>query len=141
MMGVVASISSYVAGRFGSRFPLVKVIVFCCLATSILYLPPMLATTVAQLTIFVALTELFKGGLLTSSNALVAMSASRARQGLAFGLAQSAQAAGWGTGPVIAGSLASVIGIRYVFGIGALVYLVTGVLVAKYLKPVPAERS
>jgi DHA1 family multidrug resistance protein-like MFS transporter len=137
LMGVVASVSSYIAGRLSGRFTVTSMMVFCCLGTVALYLPPIWASTATQLTIFIAMTELLKGGLLTSSNALVGLSVSRSRQGIAFGLAQSAQAVGWGLGPALAGSLAAVIGVRYIFGIGAAIYLVVGIIIARMLRSAP----
>ena len=70
---------------------------------------------------------------MTSSNALVGLSVSRSQQGIAFGVAQSANALGNGLGPLIGGSLAPLLGLRPVFGIGAALFTLVGVFVAKRL--------
>ncbi len=60
LMGMVAGLSSIAAARVGKRVSLKKVMVFSCIGTGLLYLPPMLATTVTQLLIFVALMGLLQ---------------------------------------------------------------------------------
>ncbi|GAI99003.1 unnamed protein product, partial [marine sediment metagenome] len=90
LMGMVAAISAIIAGRLGGHISLKRILVISCLGTGLLYLPPMWARTVTQLIIFIALTGLLKGGLMTSSNALVGLSVPRNQQGIAYGLAHSA---------------------------------------------------
>jgi len=140
-MGVMAAISSMVAGRLGGRITLKKMLVFSCLGTGLLYLPPMWAGTVAQLLIFIALTGLLKGGLMTSSNALVGLSVSQSEQGIAYGVAQSAQSLGNGLGPLIGGSLAPRLGLRPIFGVAGGLFMLIGVAVAKLLAKVSLDRS
>jgi len=141
LIGVVAAISAMIAGRLGEHITLKKILVFSCLGTGLLYLPPMWARTVTQLVILIALTGLLKGGLMMSSNALVALSVPRNRQGSAYGLTQSANALGMGIGPLIGGSLASLIGLRSVFGIAGGLFMLIGVAVAKILVGVKIEKS
>jgi len=141
LIGVVAAISAMIAGRLGEHITLKKILVFSCLGTGLLYLPPMWARTVTQLVILIALTGLLKGGLMMSSNALVALSVPRNRQGSAYGLTQSANALGMGIGPLIGGSLASLIGLRSVFGIAGGLFMLIGVAVAKILVGVKVEKS
>ena len=139
-MGVVAAISAVVAGRLGGHISLKKILVISCLGTGLLYLPPMWARTVTQLIIFIALTGLLKGGLMTSSNALVGLSVPRSQQGIAYGVAQSANALGNGLGPLIGGSLAPLIGLRSVFGVAGGFFMLTGIAVAKLLARVSLEK-
>ncbi len=139
-MGMVAAISSVVAGRLGRHISLKKILVISCLGTGLLYLPPMWAQTVTQLIIFIALTGLLKGGLMTSSNALVSLSVPRSQQGIAFGMAQSANALGNGLGPLIGGSLASLMGLRPVFSVAGGLFMLVGVAVAKLLTGVALEK-
>ena len=117
MMGVVAAGSAALAGRLGQRITLKKILVFSCIGTGLLYLPPMWAGTVTQVLVFVALTGLMKGGIMTASNALVGLSAPQSQQGIAYGVAQSANALGNGFGPLLGGALAPLVGLRSVFGI------------------------
>jgi len=139
-MGVVAAISAVIAGRLGGHITLKKILVISCLGTGLLYLPPMLAQTVTQLVIFIALTGLFKGGLMTSSNALIGLSVPRSQQGIAYGVAQSANALGNGLGPLIGGSLAPLIGLRSVFGVTGGLFMLISVAVGKLLRGVSLEK-
>ncbi len=139
-MGVVAAISAVIAGRLGGHISLKKILVISCLGIGLLYLPPMLAQTATQLIIFIALTGLFKGGLMTSSNALVGLSVPRDQQGIAYGLASSANALGNGLGPLIGGSLAPLMGLRSVFGVAGGFFMLIGVAASKLLARVNLEK-
>jgi len=139
-MGVIAAISAVISGRLGEHITLKKILVISCLGTGLLYLPPMWAGTVTQLVIFIALTGLFKGGLMTSSNALISLSVPRGQQGIAYGIAQSANALGNGLGPLIGGSLASWMGLRPIFGVTGGVFMLIGVAVGKLLAGVSLEK-
>jgi len=140
LMGVTAAASSLVASRLGGRVTLKKMLFCSCLGTGLLYLPPMWAGTVAQLVFFIALTGLFKGGVMTSSNALVGLSVSQSEQGIAYGVAQSAQSLGNGIGPLLGGVLAPLLGLRAVLGVGGGVFMLIGVAVAKLLADVSLDR-
>ncbi|MBA7699645.1 Multidrug resistance protein MdtG [subsurface metagenome] len=140
LMGMVAAISAIIAGRLGGHISLKRILVISCLGTGLLYLPPMWARTVTQLIIFIALTGLLKGGLMTSSNALVGLSVPRNQQGIAYGLAHSANALGSGLGPLIGGSLAPLIGLRSVFGVAGGFFMLTGIAVSKLLARVSLEK-
>ncbi|MBA7640412.1 Multidrug resistance protein MdtG [subsurface metagenome] len=139
-MSVVAALSAVIAGRLGGHISLKKILVISCLGTGLLYLPPMWARTVTQLIIFITLTGLFKGGLMTSSNALVGLSVPRSQHGIAYGVATSAQALGSGLGPLIGGSLAPLIGLRSVFGVAGGFFMLTGIAVSKLLARVSLEK-
>ena len=139
-MGVIAATSAIITGRLGGQITLKKILVISCLGTGLLYLPPMWARTVTQLVIFVALTGVFKGGLRTSSNALIGLSVPRSQQGIAYGLAQSANAVGNALGPLIGGSLAPLIGLRSVFGVAGGFFMLIGVGVSKLLARVSLEK-
>ena len=77
---------------------------------------------------------------MTSSNALVGLSVPRSQQGIAYGLAQSANALGYGLGPLIGGSLANLMGLRPVFGVTGGFFMLIGVGVSKLLARVSLEK-
>ncbi len=141
LMGLVSAISSVVASRLGKRISLKKIMVFSCLGTGLLYLPPMWATTVTQLLIFIALMGLLNGGLMMSANSLVSLSVSQSQQGIAYGLSTSAQALGGGLGPLIGGSLASLLGFKPIFGVAGGLFILVAVLIIKLLVGKPVETS
>ncbi|MFC2004954.1 MFS transporter [Chloroflexota bacterium] len=140
LMGVTAAVSALFAARVGGRISLKKIMVFSCIGTGLLYLPPMWAGTVAQVIIFIALTGFLKGGLMASSSALVGLSAGQGQQGMAYGVAQSANALGIGLGPLLGGVLAPLVGFRAVFGVAGGLFVIIGVFVYRLLKDVSLEQ-
>jgi MFS transporter, DHA1 family, multidrug resistance protein len=141
LMGVVAGTSSMVATRIGRRVSLKKLMVFSCLGTGLLYLPPMLANTVGQLLIFIAMIGLLNGGLMTSANSLVSLSVSQSQQGIAYGLSTSAQALGGGIGPLIGGSLASIFGFKPIFAVVAAIFMMVALLISRFLVSKPTAEA
>ncbi|MBI4188724.1 MAG: MFS transporter [Chloroflexi bacterium] len=135
LMGLAAAISSLASGRLGERISLPRIMVFSCFIIGLLYLPPIWAGSVGLLAAFLALTGLLRGGLATSSNAIVGLSAAQDQQGIAFGLSQSASSLGGGIGPLIGGSLATVVGLRPIFAVAAGVYMLAGLFAARWLLP------
>ncbi len=141
LMGVVASGSSLITGRIGERFGLKNLLVVSCIGTGLLYLPPILATTVAQLVILVAITGLPKGGSITSSTTLVGLSASSTQQGVAYGIAQSARALGSGLGPLMGGGLATLLGLRPTFAVTGGLFMLVGLLGFRLLRVHTPQKS
>jgi DHA1 family multidrug resistance protein-like MFS transporter len=133
LMGLVATISSLIAGRIAQRINLKKLLVVSCLGTGVLYLLPMLAANVMQLTIFIGMVALFVGGIMSTSNTLVAWVAPPNQQGIAYGVNQSANSLGSALGPLLGGALAPVIGLKPVFGVTAGVYVIVGLLAVRLL--------
>jgi len=140
LMGLMAAISSVISGRLGDKISLARIMAFCCFAIGLLYLPPVWIGTVGPLAATLIMTGLFRGGLATSQNAMVGASVSTSQQGVAYGLAQSANALGGGMGPIIGGSLAGAIGLKNIFGVSAGVFILASFLTARLLfKPKSAE--
>jgi DHA1 family multidrug resistance protein-like MFS transporter len=133
LMSLIAAISSFVAGRLARHIKLRTILVFSCVGTGLLYLPPIWAQTAAQLVILVGTTGLLTGGIITSANSLVGLSVPISQQGVAYGLSQSASSLGGGLGPLIGGSLASFIGFRPVFGVTGGFFILVGVAVTRLL--------
>ncbi len=133
LMGVVAACSALVAGRLARRVSLTKMLVFCCVGTGLLYLPPLIAHSPFQLVAFVALTGLLTGGIVTASNSLVGLSVPLSRQGAAYGLSQSANSLGGGLGPLLGGGIAPAIGLRNVFAVAGALYVAVGAFAAAAL--------
>ena len=140
LMGVAVTVSALVAGRLGQTINLKTIIIFSCIGTGILYLPLMFATNATQILIFVAMTGLLRGGMITASSALVGLAISPAQIGIAYGVNQSASSLGNSIGPLIGGSLAPFVGFKNIFAITAGVHILTGVIVAKLLTRVPVRK-
>jgi DHA1 family multidrug resistance protein-like MFS transporter len=141
LLGVIAAISSFASGRLGRRISLRKILIFSCVGTGLLYLPPIWAQTVTQLIPLVGLTGLLIGGVTTSSNTLVGLSVPLNQQGVAYGLSASATSLGSGLGPLVGGSLASFIGLRPVFGVAGGLFILVGVLANRLLARRPLGTS
>jgi DHA1 family multidrug resistance protein-like MFS transporter len=141
LLGVLASISAVIAGRVSWRVGLKTMLIVSALGTGLLYLPPMWAGSVVQLAIFIAATGIFKGGIMTSTNSLVGLSARAGQQGVVYGIAQSAQSLGTGVGPLIGGPLASLLGFRHVFGVSAALYWVVALVAWRMLSGKATENN
>jgi DHA1 family multidrug resistance protein-like MFS transporter len=140
LMGIVATISSLVASRIaGGNTSLKKLMIWSCLGTGLLYLPPMFAYTLVPFIALMALRGTFNGGIMISSSSLIALTVTESEQGMAYGLQQSANFLGAGIGPVLGGSLASVMGLRVVFPTSAILYILSGLLVWKLLPELKKE--
>lgn len=133
LMGLIAAASSIVVGRLSGRVSLRKILIVSCLGTALLYLLPIWAQNATQLIILVGLTGLLQGGTVTSTASLIGLSLPVSQQGIAYGLAQSATSLGNGLGPIIGGSLASLIGLRYVFIVSVGLFLLAGMLTTKFI--------
>lgn len=140
-MGLVATASTFVAGRLGQRISLIKILIFSCIGTGLLSLPPMLANNVTQLVIFVAAMGLLRGGIMSSSNTLVGLVAPANQQGIAYGVNQSASSLGGAIGPLVGGALAPLIGFKAIFAVTSGVYIIVGALVARLLAHVSVAKS
>jgi DHA1 family multidrug resistance protein-like MFS transporter len=139
LMGLIAAASSIVVGRLSGRISLRKLLIVSCLGTALLYLPPVWARNAAQLIILVGLTGLLQGGIVTSTASLIGLSLPVSQQGIAYGLAQSATSLGNGLGPMLGGSLVSLIGLRYVFIVSAGFFFLAGILTTKFLARHPLK--
>ena len=133
IMGVVAAVSSVVAGRMSGRVKMKKMLIWGCITTGILYLPPVFAPTIFWFIFLMSLRGATNGGIIVPSNSLVALSVSQGEQGMAYGLQQSANSLGSGIGPLIGGALASVWGLKIVFPVTAALFVIAGFLVMKLL--------
>jgi DHA1 family multidrug resistance protein-like MFS transporter len=141
LMGVVATISALLAGKIaGGNINLKKMMVYCCLFTGILYLPPMFAQSLVPFIALMSLMGTFKGGIMISSSSLIALTVSESQQGMAYGLQQSANFLGNGIGPILGGGLASLTNLRVVFPVAAGLYILAGLLVFKLLPELKRDK-
>jgi DHA1 family multidrug resistance protein-like MFS transporter len=141
LMGLIAAASSIVAGRLSGRVSLRKILIVSCLGTALLYLLPIWAQNATQLILLVGITGLLQGGTVTSTASLIGLSLPVSQQGIAYGLSQSATSLGNGLGPIIGGSLVSLIGLRYVFGASVGLFLLAGTLAIKFIARQPLKES
>ena len=104
---LAASLGSVLAGKLTPRLGTWPVICGSLLAASLFTVPQVWATGVAELWALRLATSLFLGGIIPAANLTVRDASPPERRGAAFGLASSAVALGFSTGPVGAGLIAS----------------------------------
>lgn len=140
-MNGLGSISSLIFGRISHRISLKKALVFSCLGCAVLNLPPYWAANAVQLILLIALTGVFSGGLMSSSNTILGLAVKAEKHGLAFGLGQSANAFGTCIGLVIGGFLGSWFGLKAVFPITSAMFLLVGLMLLVFLQEIRAAKS
>nr|QOV09069.1 Multidrug resistance protein MdtG [uncultured Dehalococcoidia bacterium] len=133
-ISVFASISSIVAGKMSKRFSLITILIWSSLGTALLTLPAALSQNVMQLLIFVSLSGLLQGALITGSSSVLGTTIPISQQGMAFGLNQSASSLGNGIGALIGGWLGAMIGLNFPFYIAAVFFVFTGLMYVVALK-------
>jgi MFS transporter, DHA1 family, multidrug resistance protein len=133
LVGLITMISSLVFGKLTKSFPVQKILVFCCIGTGLLFLPPIWAHSELQIILLIGITGLLQGGIVTSSNSLVSLTVPAAQQGIAYGLSQSANSLGSAAGPFIGGGLAPIIGLRPIFGVAAAILVLVGILTSRLI--------
>ena len=131
LVGMMGMVSSLVTGRLVQRVGLVPIFVVCFAGASALYLALLGAGSLAYVYTVVALLGLFNGGLNTLSFSLVGTTTERGHQGAAYGVAQSASALAWGSGPLMGGAIAGFVGLRPTFLVNALALMLAGLLVVR----------
>ena len=133
LTGAVYTLSSLGAAKLSERVHLKNMLVFSCMAGILFSLPPIWAQSVGQLLFFLVIGNLSGGGIAASSNAVVGLSVARGQEGMAYGLANSAGSLSGAIGPLVGGSLASLMGFRPMFAIQGGLFIVVTVFVIKFL--------
>lgn len=140
LMGVTAvtgSISAVWLGRLGDRLGHSSVLLFSGLAMVVFYLPQALVSAAWQLVFLQALTGVANGGMLPSVGALMNLQTPVGNQGATYGLNASITAAGRCVGPMMGAAFAIWFGLRSVFILAALVYLLAALVSLKVYRKGP----
>jgi DHA1 family multidrug resistance protein-like MFS transporter len=140
-LGLMAAIASVVVGRWNKRFELRTVLAVSCLGGVLIYLAPTFIYTVPLLIVFIGLMGIFQGTNVTCTSSLVSYSLPVEQQGIAYGLAQSATSLGNGLGPILGGTLGTLLGLRWVFVVASGFFLVAGILVTRFIRRQPGFSS
>ncbi len=125
LMGLTSAISSMVLGRRGDRVGHQRILVVCLIASVIAYFPMAAVMTAWQVIVLQGLFGFAVGGLLPSTNAIIAASTPPERRGSVFGFTASAGSMGAFIGPLVGSGIAATLGFRYAFAFLALILLVT----------------
>jgi len=125
LMGVTSAISSLILGRRGDRVGHQKVLVACLIGVVICYIPLAAVVSAWQVIVLQGLFGFAIGGLLPSTNAIIASSTPPERRGAIFGFTASAGSLGAFAGPLVGAALAAAFGFRYAFAFLAIIMTVT----------------
>lgn len=117
------AISSVYLGRLGDRVGHTRVLIGCAGAAVLLYVPQPFVTSVWQLGLLQLGSGFAVGGLIPSIAALMNLWAPAGNQGVTYGLDNSVNAAARGIAPMVAAGVALWFGLRGVFAVAGLVYL------------------
>ncbi len=128
----VGSVSAVFLGRLSDRVGYEKVVVFGAVMAVLVYLPQAFVVNAWQLFFFQALTGVSAGAIMPATNALLNMRTPPGAHGTTFGLSNSVSAGGRMVAPMLGAAFFPLIGMRGVFGITSLVYVVLA-LVALYV--------
>jgi DHA1 family multidrug resistance protein-like MFS transporter len=121
LMGLTSAISAMVLGRRGDRVGHQKILVACLVGVVICYIPLAAVMHAWQIIVLQGLFGFAIGGLLPSTNAIIASSAPPERRGAIFGFTASMGSLGAFLGPLIGAGLAATFGFRYAFAFLALI--------------------
>lgn len=125
LMGLTSAVSSLVLGRRGDRVGHQRILVVCLIGAVIAYFPMAAVMAAWQVIVLQGLFGFAVGGLLPSTNAIIAASTPPERRGSVFGFTASAGSMGAFIGPLVGSGIAATLGFRYAFAFLALILLVT----------------
>ena len=131
IMGLTGAVTSLAISRLARRVGTIPVLVFACVGGALSYLPLLAVNSLSQLYVVTGFLGVFNGGLNTLSYTLVGTSVSTDKQGVAYGVAQSASSLAWGVGPLAGGAVAGLWGVREVFLVNAVTLFLNGLLVLR----------
>lgn len=128
-VGGASAISSVYLGQLGDRIGHERILIGAALGAMLFYLPQPFVTAPWQLIILQGLTGFTIGGLLSPMAALMNLWTPPTMQGATYALDNSVAAAGRSISPMVAAGVATWVGVRAVFGMTALVYVLIAVQV------------
>lgn len=137
MMAVSAATSTFGAvylGNLGDRISHRKVLFYCAIAATALYVPQAFVGQVWQLLLLQGLAGIAAGGLVAAPSALLSRYTKRETAGAVYGIDNSVMAGSKAIAPMIGASIALMLGMRGTFIASALVFAIIA-LTAMYLLP------
>ncbi len=128
-MGLTSAASALVLGGRGDRVGHKKILVICLIGSVIFYFPMAAVMHAWQVIVLQGLFGFAMGGLIPSTNAIIAATTPPSRRGAIFGFTASAGSMGAFIGPLIGAGLAATVGFRFAFAFLALTLLVTAIII------------
>lgn len=137
--GVAGALSAVLIGRLGDRLGHRRVLPVCLLGAALVCLPQALVRSPGELFAMRLALGLFLGGLMPSTNALLAGLVPAEQRGSAFGLAATAVAMANMIGPLSGALLGGALGMRSVFVATSALYGVGLVFVLLRFRKLPSR--
>jgi DHA1 family multidrug resistance protein-like MFS transporter len=122
--GLAQVVGLFLAGRYSQRLGPRTLLLICIPACALLYFPQALVHSAWQLLILRAALGLFLGSIVPMANTVVGQLAPAEAKGSVFGFTSAALFLGGFTGPLVGGTLAAYLGLRFVFVFTACLFLV-----------------
>ena len=113
--GVTNALTAPFWGRRGDRMGYEKILTYCFVGMTLIYLPQAFVTDAYQLLILRAGLGVFVAGIMPTVNTLVRRHTEEKNRGGIYGIFQSGLLAGNMAGPLIGGILSAVFGLRAIF--------------------------
>jgi DHA1 family multidrug resistance protein-like MFS transporter len=137
--GVASAVAAVLVGRLGDRVGHRRLLPVCLLGAALVCLPQAWVHSPGELFAWRLGLGLFLGGLLPSTNALLAGLVPAERRGSAFGLGATALSLANAVGPLSGAFLAGALGMRSVFSATAALYMVGLVFVISRFRELPSR--
>ena len=128
----VGSVSAIYLGKLSDRIGHEKVLTAGAIIAVLVYLPQAFVANAWQLLFLQALTGVSAGAIMPATSALLNMRTSQGAHGTTFGLGNSVSSGGRIVAPILGAAVYPLIGMRGVFALNTLVYVVLA-LVALYI--------
>ncbi len=113
--GFATLLSAPFLGKLGDKKGHVNILSLSLLGTSIFYAPQALVVTLSQLFPLRFILGLFVGGVVPSTQTIIVKNTDNSNRGGILGITQAMSMLGFALGPIVGGSLGSVLGFRSVF--------------------------
>ena len=140
IFGVTGGVSSILIGRMGQRIGRTPLIAGSFLLMGLAYIPMLMVGDILSAYLVLGVLGFLGGALVTTAFALVGTSAGE-NQGAAYGAAQSASSVAWFAAPLAGGAIAGMWGLREVFLVEVVAYVLAGVLAIRLLAGTEAEKE
>ena len=140
ILGVTGGVSSILIGRMGQRIGRTPLIAGSFLLMGLAYIPMLMVGDIMSAYLVLGVLGFLGGALVTTTFALVGTSAGE-NQGAAYGAAQSASSVAWFAAPLAGGAIAGMWGLREVFLVEVVAYVLAGALAIRLLAGTEAEKE
>jgi DHA1 family multidrug resistance protein-like MFS transporter len=138
---VTSSLAAIAAGKLGDKLGQKAILLACSVGIAIIHVPQAFVSSAMQLLVLRAIQGLFIGGIMPTTNALLARSTPPAKRGTIFGLSTSVQSGGSAVGPVVGAAAGNAWGMPSVFLITAGAFGIVAALVAALVHPRPSAQE